>query len=49
MNVSGITAFLRDKVAVFEGFPEDRLKEISEGARITTFEPHEAVIEFGEE
>ena len=41
--------FLSTKVALFKDFPEDKLDELIRGARTTTFEPNEALIEFGEE
>jgi acetate kinase len=43
-----IMKFLLEKVPLFKGFPGDRLKELVDESRVITFEPHEAVIEFGE-
>jgi acetate kinase len=40
--------FLTHKVPLFNGFPEDRLKELVDKSELTTFEPNEAIIEFGE-
>jgi acetate kinase len=36
-------------VPLFRDFPDDKLATILEGSRCTTFEPNEAIIEFGEE
>ena len=49
MNSADIVEFLQNQVALFRGFPEDRLKELEEGSRVLTFEPNEAIIEFGDE
>jgi acetate kinase len=49
MNSADIVEFLQNQVALFRGFPEDRLKELVEGSRVLTFEPNEAIIEFGDE
>jgi acetate kinase len=46
---AGILEFLRDHVALFRGFSANRLKELVEGSEVITFEPHEAIIECGEE
>ena len=44
-----IKAFLKDKVGHFKDLPEDALEKLLTQAQITTFEPNEAIIEFGEE
>ncbi|MBN2445017.1 MAG: acetate/propionate family kinase [Spirochaetales bacterium] len=43
-----IIDFLTQKVPLFIGFPLDTLKEIIDASTVTSFEPNEAVIEFGE-
>lgn len=40
--------FLAHKVPLFNGFPQDKLRELILKATPTTFEPNEAIIEFGE-
>jgi len=49
MSSADIVEFLENQVALFRGFPEDRLKQLVEGSRVLTFEPNEAIIEFGDE
>ena len=49
MNLFEITAFLKSRSPLFANFTDLQLKDLAEGSRITTFEPNEAVIEFGEE
>ena len=49
MSSADIVKFLEKQVALFRGFPEDRLKQLVEGSRVLTFEPNEAIIEFGDE
>jgi acetate kinase len=49
MDLAKIIEFLKNQVALFKGFPDARLKELAEGSRVTTFEPKEAIIRFGEE
>jgi len=49
MSVNPIMEFLLSNVALFKGFPQDRLKELAKKGQVITFEPREAVIEFGEE
>ncbi|MEW6263107.1 MAG: acetate/propionate family kinase [Thermodesulfobacteriota bacterium] len=44
-----IFKFLKEKVALFRDFPEERLTELLNDSQVITFEPNEAVIEFGEE
>lgn len=47
--IMNIKAFLKNKVEHFKDFPEDTLEKLLTQAQITTFEPNEAIIEFGEE
>jgi len=49
MELAEVIEFLRSQAELFKGFPDTRLKELAEGSHITTFEPNEAVIRFGEE
>jgi len=49
MDRSEVIPFLRERVPLFEDFPQDRLEELVEGSRLVSFEENEAVIEFGEE
>ncbi len=49
MDSKSLFTFLREKVELFKDFPEDKLKELIDGSRLTTFENNEAVIKFGEE
>ena len=49
MDSPQLIAFLHEKVELFKEFPIDRLGELVNGSRQTTFEGNEAVIEFGEE
>ena len=49
MYVPDIVSFLESQVELFKDFPDDRLQELAEGSRITTFGPKEAIIKFGEE
>ena len=44
-----ISDFLRKNVSLFKDLPEDKIQQLLKGARVTTFEPNEAVVEFGEE
>ena len=41
--------FLKEKVELFKDFPPEKMDELAAGSTITTFEPNEAIIEFGEE
>src|SRR5882724_2134228 len=41
--------FLKQNVAVFKDFSEDRLQELVNGARLVSFEANEAVAHAGEE
>ncbi len=49
MTNKEVLRFLEERVPVFESFGEQRLSALLEKSRIATFEPHEAIIEFGEE
>ena len=49
MNSGEVTEFLRSRVALFEDFAEPQLEELVRESRVITFEPNEAVIEFGSE
>ncbi len=44
-----IVCFLRDQVSLFASFSEERLRQLAEGARVVSYEPNEAVVEFGED
>jgi acetate kinase len=46
---ASIIGFLQGNVTALKGFPHARIEELVKGSRITTFEPNEAIIEFGEE
>jgi acetate kinase len=41
--------FLVSRVALFKDFPRPQLEALIKDSRVTSFEPHEAIIEFGEE
>jgi acetate kinase len=49
MDDTTIKEFLTSNVELFQGFPDDKLREVIQGSRIDTFEGNEAIIEFGEE
>ena len=49
MTPSAVFDFLQSRSPLFAEFPQERLRELVAGSRLTTFEPNEAVIEFGEE
>lgn len=49
MSSSEVIQFLKNSVPLFLGFTDEKLKELVKGSRLTTFEPNEAIIEFGEE
>jgi acetate kinase len=49
MNTAEIVTFLCTRTELFAGFPAERLSQLVEESRLDTFEPNEAVIEFGEE
>ena len=46
---SDIVSFLKSRVSLFAGFSEDRLAKLVDGSRVVSFEPNEAVIEYGSE
>ena len=43
-----IIKFLRSHVSLFEGFSEEQLYKLVIGSRLVSFEPQEAIIEFGQ-
>ena len=49
MTPTQISDFLRTKVSLFQHLPSDRLTDLVQGARLVSYEPHEAAVEFGEE
>ncbi|MBI4705302.1 MAG: acetate/propionate family kinase [Deltaproteobacteria bacterium] len=49
MGPAEIVRFLKERVALFEGFAEEPLGRLVAASTVTTFEPNEAIIEFGEE
>jgi len=49
MGPDEVRTFLKEQVELFRDFPDNRLRELVEGSRVTTFEGNEAVVEFGEE
>ncbi len=49
INHSELLNFLLNRVELLAGFPSDKLEGLITGSRIGTFEPNEAIIEFGEE
>ncbi len=49
MNSTEIIQFLREHVELFRNFPQNLLEKLAAEARVTTFEPNEAIIEFGSE
>ncbi len=49
MNTQEIMSFLKEKVELFKGLPEDTLRKLVEESQLTTFEKNEAVIEYGEQ
>jgi acetate kinase len=46
---SDIVSFLKSRVSLFAGFSEERLAKLVAGSRVVSFEPNEAVIEYGAE
>ena len=44
-----ISDFLRTKVGLSQDLSNDRLTDLVKGARVVSYEPNEAVVEFGEE
>jgi len=49
MGCAQVIEFLKTEVPLFDGFSDDRLEELAKGSRLMTFEPNEAVVEFGDE
>jgi acetate kinase len=49
MNKQELIEFLLTRVKLFVEFPREQLERMVDGSRIVTYEPHEAIIEFGEE
>ena len=49
MDSSEIIQFLREQVELFRDFPQNLLEKLAADGRVTTFEPNEAIIEFGSE
>ncbi len=49
INVERLIAFLRQQVPLFADFPVDKLESLVSASPVTTFEPHEAIVKFGEE
>jgi len=49
MNSTEIITFLREHVELFKDFPQNLLEKLVAEVRVTTFEPNEAIIEFGSE
>jgi acetate kinase len=49
MGPQELIAFLLKNVELFRDFPADRLAQLIDGSRVTTFEGNEAVLKFGEE
>ena len=49
MESEKLFSFLKDRVELFKDMPEEKLKALIDGSRITTFEGNEAVISFGQE
>src|SRR5208282_6539931 len=46
---SDIVRFLKSRVSLFAGFSEERLAKLVDDSRVVSFEPNEAVIEYGSE
>jgi acetate kinase len=49
MNGSKVLEFLTNNTGLFKDFPAERVRELVGGSTLSTFEPNEAIIEFGEE
>jgi len=49
MNDSELRTFLQERVSLFHSFPAERVQEVVGGSRVVSFEPHEAILEFGED
>jgi hypothetical protein len=49
MNGDELRTFLQEQVSLFRGFPPERVQQVADGSRFVSFEPHEAMVEFGED
>jgi acetate kinase len=49
MNHTALFDFLTSRVGLFAEFPAERVRDLIAGSTLATFEPNEAIIEFGEE
>lgn len=49
MDDRELQTFLQERVSLFQGFPPERVQEVASGSRVASFEPHEAIVEFGED
>ena len=49
MDTANVARFVQERVALLRELPEETLAELVRESRITTFEPNEFIIEFGEE
>lgn len=49
MQMDDVKKFLKSNVPLFADFPERQMESLIAGSRLTSFEPNEAVISFGEE
>ena len=49
MDSSQILEFLQKNVPLFKEFPEEILKQLVEGSKVSSFEPNEAILSFGDE
>ena len=44
---SEIVSYLKAKVGLFAGFPDERLDRLVDGSRVTSFEANEAIVHYG--
>lgn len=49
MNGDELRTFLQEQVSLFRGFPPERVQQVADGSRTVSFEPQEAIVEFGED
>ncbi|MBP7933132.1 MAG: acetate/propionate family kinase [Phycisphaerae bacterium] len=49
MNDAAIAGFLKQSVGLFKFFPPERLAELVVGSQVMSYEPNEAIVEFGED
>lgn len=49
MNHAAIAAFLKKNVGLFTQFSDNRLAELVAGSQVVSYEPNEAIVEFGED